>query len=178
MRIDLDQAFAAIDAANGDDAKAREQGRRATHWLHRLDPSPSAAVELAARAHHLRRGTIARSSFPDGRVGYRRWRAAQKAALASSMSEALVGLPDDVVARAVALAQRDGLGTDPETQLVEDAACLVFCESDLVLLLDKLGADRTLDALRKTVPKMSAAAVALVAEATPAGPTADLLSRL
>lgn len=186
----LDAAFAAIDAANDADrtqvtwqgvlvAKARLQGERASHWLGRLATEPAPAVQLAARGHHLRRFAIPRTTYPDGRVGYRRWRAAQKEALADALIEVLtpVGVDATTLARAIQLAQRAGLGSDPETQLVEDAACLVFLETDLADLLARLGTDKTVDAIRKTLPKMSEQAIALAAEAAPAGAALDAVLR-
>ncbi len=187
----LATAFTAIDEANEADpsrvewqgrllAKARLQGERATYWLDQLDPTASSAVQVAARAHHLRRFALPRSSQPDGRVGYRRWRAAQKTAVAEEIDALLrpLGIADATLTRAIALAQRVGLGTDPETQLVEDAACLVFCETDLIELLAKIGEDKTADAIRKTLPKMSAAAITLAPSATPDGPARSLLLRV
>jgi len=184
----LDAAFAAIDAANNEDPvhiewkgasvpKARLQGERATYWLGELTDDPTPAVQLASRAHHLRRFAIPRATFPDGRVGYRRWRNAQKAAVADALADVLTpaGIDTVTVNRTIELAQRTDLGTDPETQLVEDVACLVFCETDLLELLERLGPEKTADAVRKTLPKMSAAAIALAPRATPEGEALDVL---
>ncbi len=181
-------AFNAIDAANDHDPtqvdwkgtlvpKARLQGELATKWLTQLAPEASNAVQLAARGHHLRRWAIPRSWHPDGKLGYNRWRAAQKAALAASFLEVLapVGVAEFTISRATALAQRVGLGSDPETQRVEDVACLVFCETDLADLLDKLGPERTLVAIERTTAKMSREAFALVLAAVPEGPARALL---
>jgi hypothetical protein len=174
-------AFAAIDAANGADParvlwdgsehpKAELQGRRASFWLQRLAPGAPAATRIAVRAHHLRRFAIPRSSYPEGRAGYHRWRSAQKAAVARELAALLgpIGVPDDVLERAISVAQRTGLGSDPGAQLVEDCACLVFCETDLEELAGRIGEDKTIDAIAKTLRKMSAAAIALAGEATPA----------
>jgi hypothetical protein len=186
----LAEALAAIDAANDADptrvvwqgvavAKARLQGERASHWLARLAPDAPEAVQLAVRGHHLRRFAIPRTTYPDGRVGYLRWRAAQKAALAEAFTATLapVGVDAATIAAAVRLAQRTGLGTDPETQLVEDAACLVFLETDLADLRARLGTDKTVEAIRKTLTKMSDRAVALAADAAPPGPALDAVRR-
>src|SRR3546814_21057114 len=43
-------------------------------WVQRLDPTADEAQLLAARASHLRRWSIARTSYPEGRAGYLRWR--------------------------------------------------------------------------------------------------------
>jgi hypothetical protein len=187
----LGGCFAAIDAANAEDPaslnwmgksvpKALLQGQRATVWLERLDPSAGAAPQLAARAHHLRRFAIPRSSYPEGRPGYLKWRRDQKAAHAAELAELVrpLGIADDVIERAGDLIQRKGLGTDPETQLIEDVACLVFCETDLDELLAKLGEEKTAAAIIKTANKMSLAGLALAPEATPEGPGRDLLVSL
>ena len=44
------------------------------------------------------------------------------------------------IARVQALIRREGLGSDPDTQLVEDAACLVFIETQLVTTAADAGA--------------------------------------
>jgi Domain of unknown function (DUF4202) len=189
--VDRSAAFAAIDAANSEDPvslvwegraipKALLQGQRATVWLARLDPLAGAAAQLAARAHHLRRFAIPRASYPEGRPGYLKWRRDQKAAHAAALDELVrpLGISAEVIERAGDLIQRKGLGTDPETQMIEDVACLVFCETDLDELLAKLGEEKTASAIVKTANKMSAAGLALAAEATPAGPGRDLLVRL
>lgn len=175
---DLTRAFAAIDTANAEDPtsvpwegspvpKALLQGRLATVWLDRLVPHANDGVRLACRAHHLRRWAIPRSSYPDGRPGYLRWRRDQKTAHAEALRGLLEPLEvaDATVSHACRLVQRADLGSDPDAQAVEDVACLVFCQTDLDDLLARLGPQRTADAVVKTTRKMSAAAVALVPDA-------------
>jgi hypothetical protein len=184
-------AFAAIDAANAADPvalmwagqpvpKALLQGQRATVWLARLDPEATIAAQLAARAHHLRRFAIPRATYPEGRPGYLRWRRDQKAAHAAALADLArpLGIAEPVIERAGELIIRKGLGTDPETQLIEDVACLVFCETDLDELLAKLGEEPTAAAIIKTAAKMSSAALALAPEAAPQGPGRTLLTSL
>lgn len=167
----------AIDLANAADPhlvewqgalhpRAQLQGILASHWLKRLSPSPSPAVEIAARAHHLERWAIARDSYPAGRSGYLRWRAALKKHHAEALARVLtpVGVDRLVLARAQELVQRAGLGRDPDAQLIEDVACLVFVETDFAALASRLDHDKLVNAVQKTVKKMSADAVALTAE--------------
>ena len=61
-----------------------------------------------------------------------------------------------------ALIRRDHLATDPGAQAVEDAACLVFLETQLTSTAAKLDHDHMLDVIRKTARKMSPAALAAV----------------
>ena len=172
-----DDAVAAIDAANAGDPTAIAvrgaveplalvHGRLATEWVERLRRGAPEPVLLAARAHHLRRWEVPRSSYPEGRPGYLRWRRDQKARHATDVAAILgpAGYDDTEIARVQALIKREGLGTDPDTQLVEDAACLVFVETQLVSTAATLEPDHMVTVLQKTAGKMSAAAIALLAD--------------
>ena len=172
------RAIEAVDAANALDPNvisfsgneyplALLQGQRASLWLERLDPAASDAARIAARAHHLRRWTVNRSAYPEGRVGYHRWKKAAKDVHAVALAEITVGtgLGDAVLLRSQMLVRRIGLGTDPETQVVEDCACLVFLETQFETLIDKIGRDPVVDAVRKTLKKMSPAAIQLAGDA-------------
>src|SRR5688572_7586076 len=80
-----ERARAAFDALNAEDP-VREiengqerprlllQAERLSAWVDRLDPRASEALRLAARCQHLERWKIPRTDFPDGRVGYLKWR--------------------------------------------------------------------------------------------------------
>ena len=194
VRSDLTAAFAAIDAANAVDPniiewhderwpRAQLQGILATEWAETIDPRASDDVLLATRAHHVRRWTIARDSYPEGRVGYLRWRRALKDVHADVVAEILppAGVSADVVARVQALVRKEGLGKDPDTQLVEDAICLTFLETQFEALAGRLDHDRLVTTVQKTVAKMSDRAVTLVAHTriSPAARAAldDALSR-
>jgi hypothetical protein len=163
-------ALAAIDAANADDPnvitvggverpKELAHAELMTAWVRALDPDCSDEQLLAARAHHLRRWTIPRDSYPDGRSGYLRWRTALKRQHAEDVGAILrdAGYDDDAVARVQAIVRKQGLGQDPAVQVHEDALCLVFLETQFDELADKLGDDKTIDVLQKTAKKMSPA---------------------
>ena len=81
MTGQLTSTIAAIDTANrldpnlyDGDPLAYVQGRAASRWLDELTDSPSDALLLAVRAHHLRRWELTRDSYPEGRAGYLKWR--------------------------------------------------------------------------------------------------------
>ena len=167
-RIRFEQAVAAIDAANADDPHRVEfrgesrpkelvHAELMTAWVRRLDPEATEAQLLAARAHHLRRWTVPRNTFPEGRVGYRRWRAAQQERHAEEVAEILfdVGFDEGTVSRVGAIIRKQDLGEDPQVQVHEDALCLVFLQTQVDSLLDRLGDDKSADVLRKTLAKMS-----------------------
>jgi hypothetical protein len=170
-----DAAVEMIDSANAEDPTqilvrgdlmplALAHGRLAAGWVPQLVTDPDDALLLAARAHHLRRWELPRAGYPAGRPGYLRWRRDQKARHARDVAAILVisGCRPDVVERTQALVRRDGLGTDPGAQVVEDAACLVFIETQLVDVADRFERDHLLEVIRKTARKMSPAALALV----------------
>lgn len=170
---DLAAAAAAIDAANAEDPTtvvvdgeaqplALAHGTLAVEWLVQLDPGASAAQQLAARAHHLRRWQSPRADFPAGRAGYLRWRAAAKRRHAEELGTILdaAGFTADEVARAQQLIRKEGLGTDPAAQAHEDAACLAFVATQLDAVAEQLGDEKTVEVLAKTARKMSAAGLA------------------
>jgi hypothetical protein len=166
----LAAALAAIDAANADDPnlitvdgverpKELAHAELMTRWVRTLDPQCSDEQVLAARAHHLRRWTIPRASYPDGRSGYLRWRTALKRQHAEEVGAILreAGYDDESVARVQAIVRKRGLGHDRAVQVHEDALCLVFLETQFDELARKMGNDRMVDILQKTAKKMSSA---------------------
>jgi hypothetical protein len=171
------RAFAAIDAANADDPnritvrgverpKELAHAELVTEWVRALRPDASDELLLAARAHHLRRWTVPRSSYPVGRAGYLRWRRDLHEQHARDVGEILasVGYDGDAVARVQDIVRKRGLGRDPEVQALEDALCLVFLETQFHDLAARLDAEKVDGVVRKTVAKMSPEAVALIAD--------------
>jgi len=157
-----DAASAAIDRANAEDPKNDEllYGRRMVDWVRKLAPGASEELLLAARAQHVRRWTVPRSTYPDGRSGYLRWREGLKKlhadALAAIMTEA--GYGAGAVAKARSLLVRKNLADDAEGQTLEDAACLVFLQFEFPGFSAKTEPDKMVDILRKSWAKMSPAA--------------------
>ena len=170
MTADLVAAFAAIDAANtGDPATVVVRGERrskeqahaemAVEWIHRLVDDPSDALLLAARAHHVRRWEVPRSSEPSGRAGYLRWKRGLQQHHADVAARVLTeaGVARDTVERVQALVRKEHLRTDPEVQALEDALCLVFVETQFGELAEQLGEDHMVEVVAKTLRKMTPA---------------------
>jgi hypothetical protein len=173
----LAAAIAAIDAFNAADPKrvlvdGREvadcvhYAERMTIWIERLNPVVSDALRLAARAQHIGRWTIPRTKYPDGVAGYNRWRRD----LARFHAETAGGILADAgydaatIARVGALIRKEGLGRDPETQALEDAACLTFLETGFDEFSRRHPDDKVVDIVRKTWRKMSPQGRALAME--------------
>ncbi len=162
------QAIGRFDAANREDpnrevADGVEQpkellyARRMTACLDRFGPDASEPVRLAARCQHIRRWTVPRTDYPEGRDGYRRWRTDLARFHASTAAAILrdVGYDDAVVARVESLLKKERLKTDPAVQLLEDVICLVFLEHYLSDFVPKHDEEKLLGVLRKTWRKMS-----------------------
>lgn len=180
----------AIDACNAQDPnvlvvdgvgrpKELVHAERMSRWLVVLDPAADPAQQLAARGHHLRRWVSPRSSFPDGRAGYLRWRTEHKKRQAAELGDLLaeVGVPADEIERVRAIVAKQGLGTDPAAQTHEDALCLVFLESQFDELTDKLGDEHMVEVVRRTARKMSPRALELAGTLPFSAHGAEVLAR-
>ena len=158
-RFQFDTAIAAIDAANAADPNpvTREHPQLVTDWVHRLVPDPSEELLLAARAHHLRRWEVPRSTYPEGRAGYLRWRRDLHERHASDVAVILreCGYDVSVIERVQAIVRKRGLGSDPDVQTLEDAMCLVFVATQFSELAARTERARMVDVTRKTLAKMS-----------------------
>ena len=173
----LGQVIAAIDAANADDPntllidgverpKELAHAELMTEWVGRLDPNATEEQLIAARAHHLRRWSLPRSAYPEGRAGYLRWRtelSKQHAAEAGELAAA-AGYDEASVARVQQIIRKQGLASDPAVQAHEDALCLVFLQTQLDATIGRLGAEKVVDVVVKTIRKMSPEAVALAGD--------------
>jgi hypothetical protein len=163
-------AIAAIDAVNAESPTGVEPDHavRVTGWVRRLRPDAGEALLLAARAHHIRRWTVPRSSYPDGRAGYLKWRRDLHEVHAREVAAVLTdaGYDDTTVARVQELVRKRNLAKDPEVQVLEDALCLVFIQTQYDELAAKLEPEKMDEVVRKTLAKMSDRGRALAAELT------------
>jgi hypothetical protein len=171
-------AIAAFDAANSEDPNREVQdgveqpkelayARLMSVWLDRLAPHASEALRLAARAQHIRRWTIPRSEYAMDRAGYLLWRTALAKFHAEAAGEILreSGYDEETIRRVGSLIRKERLKLDPEAQLLEDVACLVFLENYFADFASHRDEPQVVDIVRKTWKKMSerghAAALAL-----------------
>jgi hypothetical protein len=151
----------------------------ATEWVTRLAPDADEALLLAARGHHLRRWTMPRASYPPGRSSYLKWRAALHQQHARELGEILVaaGYDEMTVVRVQALVRKERLGrpgADPAVQVLEDALCLVFLETQLGDVATRLEPETLTRVIVKTAAKMSDAGRACIPD-LPLGPGARRL---
>jgi hypothetical protein len=158
----FERALAAIDAVHAEDPeqegsepKELVYARRMSAWLGKLAPDASEPLRLAVRCQHLRRWAIARSDYPEGKIGYLRWRKEEALAHAALAGEILGRAGYDDVKGVQSLIKKERIKHDPEAQLLEDTACLVFLEHELAAFAAKHPETKVVEILRKTWPKMS-----------------------
>jgi hypothetical protein len=164
----FNRALQAIDAANAQDPNLEDwegaphpkellYGRRMTECLERICPEASEVLRLAARGQHIRRWEIPRSGYPANREGYLRWRTRLYGFHGEQLGLIMAGAgyDDGSVQRVKRLLSKRDLRTDPESQTLEDTACLVFLEHYFATFA--LGQDepKLIDIVRKTWKKMS-----------------------
>ncbi len=131
--------------------------RRMTHWLEVLEPGASEALQLAARCQHIRRWTVPRSEYPEGKLGYKTWRS-ELTIFHGEQAERVLrgcGFETGLIQRVKDLLQKKGLKTDPEVQTLEDVICLVFLENEFAGFASKHSEEKMHTILRKTWAKMS-----------------------
>ena len=172
-----------IDAAHAADPKHTADGRpaelvyadRVEAWVARLVPDAPPRLRLAARCQHLERWSVARTAYPLDRAGYHAWRRSLYAKQAARARELLLqaGVPAAEGDEAAVWVSKTGLKTNPGTQALEDAACLVFLENEIAAFAEQhreYSRDKFIDILRKTWRKMSPPAQTLARGLTlPAG---------
>jgi tRNAThr (cytosine32-N3)-methyltransferase len=160
-----------IDAAHAADPKRADDGRpaelvyaeRMEAWVRRLVPAATPLLRLAARCQHLERWTVPRESFPPGKPGYLAWRRSLYVKQAGRAQELLLaaGVLAAEAGEVALWVAKSGLKTNPGTQALEDAACLVFLENEISSFAAQHAdypPEKFVDILRKTWRKMSPAA--------------------
>jgi ketosteroid isomerase-like protein len=173
-------ALAAIDDANAADPtivtvrdvtgpKEIVHAGLVSEWVLRLKPDAGDALVLASRGHHFRRWTMPRASYPAGRAGYLRWRKDLHQQQARELGVVLVdaGYDPETIAQVQAIVRKDGLARAAEgddVQVLEDAMCLVFLETQLAEIVARLDPEKLPGVITKTAAKMSASGRALIAE--------------
>jgi tRNAThr (cytosine32-N3)-methyltransferase len=151
-------------------------------WVRTLVPDAPEILRLAARCQHLERWTTPRASYPMDKVGYHAWRRGlyvKQAERARALLTA-AGVSEAEAAEVATWVSKTGLKTNAGTQALEDAACLVFLENEIVDFATThpdYTEEKYIDILKKTWRKMSPAAqTAALALELPA-PIAALVRR-
>ena len=165
----LDQALAAIDAANAADPRLDPAtgepeellyGRRMSQEQAQLYPDAGDALRIACRGQHVERWLLPRNAFPEGREGYLAWRSEQGRRHAARVTQIMAdaGYPPAEVEAAGRMLRKEGIKRDPEVQALEDVACFTFIRHYLGDFATTQDAEALLRIVQKTARKMSPAA--------------------
>lgn len=172
MTTAYERAVALIDAANAEDPRMdtdydgqqvpREllYGRRMVEMLERYAPEADEVMKLAVRAQHIQRWKTPRESYPMTREGYLQWRTGLYKFHAETAGRLVkeAGYDDAAVERVKQAVGKRGLKVNPDTQLLEDVADLVFIEHYMLAFAQQkpeYSEEKWLDIIRKTWKKMS-----------------------
>lgn len=166
----FDKAFALFDAANAQDPNLEEgqpkellYAQRMTDMIKRFAPDASEAAQLAVRAQHIKRWTVPRNSYPMNKEGYLAWRSGLYKFHADTAGELMheAGYDDAMIEQVKKAVSKRGIKVNPDTQLLEDIANLVFIEHYMLGFAGTkpdYNEAKWLDIIRKTWSKMSKSA--------------------
>ena len=161
-----------IDAANSEDPN-REVDETGKSWpkellyaqrmsdiLQRYAPKADEICQLAIRAQHIQRWKSQRSDYPMDRIGYLKWRTDLYKFHADTLGVlmAQAGYASAEVERAKLMVGKKGIKSNPDTQLLEDVADLVFIEHYMLAFATKhpeYSEDKWIEIVQKTWKKMS-----------------------
>jgi tRNAThr (cytosine32-N3)-methyltransferase len=160
-----------IDHAHSADPNRTPEGRpaelvyadRMENWVTQVAAEPTELLRLAARCQHLERWLVPRASFPEGKPGYFAWRRSLYAKQAERARALLLeaDVPTTDAEEVATWVSKTGLKTNPGTQALEDAACLVFLENEISAFAAQHAdypREKFIDIIRKTWRKMSSRA--------------------
>lgn len=164
----LERAVAAFFKVHAEDPRRIEKGEhfvpwsvlyheRMLSWLNQMEPEAGEALRLAVTSQHIRRWQSPRTDYPEGKLGYKKWRRELAVFHGEQAGEILSGLgyEAEVIQRVKDLLTKKDLETDAETQTLEDVACLVFLENRLTEFAEEHEAPKVAAILSKTWAKMS-----------------------
>jgi len=164
----FNQAIALFDAANAQDPNQDEgepkellYARRMTDMIGRFAPDASEVAQLAVRAQHIQRWLVPRSNYPLGKPGYFAWRTGLYRFHAETAGKLMqqAGYAEAMIEQVKSAVSKQGIKTNPDTQMLEDVTSLVFIESYMLGFAGQHAEyteEKWLDIIRKTWRKMSA----------------------
>ncbi|MET0048762.1 MAG: DUF4202 domain-containing protein [Sedimenticola sp.] len=167
----LEKTIELIDAANSEDpnmesADGREwpkellYSHRMTDMLNRYRPDADEVGQISIRAQHIQRWKSPRDAFPMNRQGYLQWRTQLYKFHGNTAAElmAQAGYDDESMERVRKAIGKKAVKVNPDTQLLEDVAALVFIEDYMQAFADKhpeYDEAKWIDIIQKTWKKMS-----------------------
>jgi hypothetical protein len=177
MPENLQEMYQKIDRINQQDPRVETvegenvpkewiYGLRMTNWLERLDPNANDAVKIAVRGQHIARWEIPRTKYPNGKSGYYQWRTRLYQFHGEKLAELMreVNCPEESIQQVQQILLKKDMKTNPDTQIVEDVAALVFLSFHLEAFAHRpdMTPEKVISIIRKTWGKMSDSARKMV----------------
>ncbi|MDH5182736.1 MAG: DUF4202 domain-containing protein [Gammaproteobacteria bacterium] len=137
-------------------------GQRMSEMLERFAPASDEIAKLAIRAQHIQRWKSPRSDYPMDRTGYYQWRTQLYQFHADTVAELMLqaGYDAQAIGRVKDMVGKKGIKLNPDTQLLEDIANLVFIEHYMLDFAGKhpeYSEEKWIEIIQKTWKKMSEA---------------------
>ena len=137
----LDKVLTAIDAVNQADPnstiidnqsqpKELVYGRYMTACLNQYWPDANENLQIAVRAQHIKRWYLKRNEFPEGKQGYFTWRKELGKFHAELAKQLMLenGYDESDAEKTACIIRKEKLKSNPDSQTLEDVACLVFLQ--------------------------------------------------
>jgi len=168
----LEIAISLIDEANSKDPnhETDNEGKtwpkeslysfRMSDMLQRYRPDADDAVKIGVRAQHVERWKSSRQDYPEGRQGYLQWRANLYKFHAQTAGNfmAKAGYDEETIERVKKAVGKRAVKVNPDSQMLEDVASMVFIEHYMQSFADKhpeYSEEKWIDIIQKTWKKMS-----------------------
>ncbi|WP_339686144.1 DUF4202 domain-containing protein [uncultured Pseudoalteromonas sp.] len=167
----LNQVITLIDQANSQDPnteiynaqslpKESLYATRMSEMLARFNPNADELMQIAVRGQHIERWQSPRSNFAMNKQGYHQWRSALYIFHASRVIKLMqqVGFNEAQQQRVYAAVAKQDIKRNPDSQLVEDIASLVFIEHYMLAFTSTkpdYDEQKWLGIIRRTWQKMS-----------------------
>jgi len=152
-----------VDSENKEWPKELLYSHHMSDMLERFAPESDEEMKLAIQAQHIQRWKSPRSDYPMNRKGYHQWRTALYTFHANTVAALMeqAGYAEDSLERVKQAVGKKALKKNPDTQLLENIAALVFIEHYMLEFAGKhpeYDEAKWIDIIRKTWRKMSPAA--------------------
>lgn len=164
----LDTVLTAIDTINSEDPntttvdgntqpKELLYGHYMSVCIDKYWPEADELLQIAVRAQHIKRWHLKRIEFDAGKAGYLRWRIEQGKFHAALTKSLMLdnGYSEDESETTAKLLRKEKLKSNPDTQTLEDVACLVFLQYYFDEFAAKHKEEKIIRILQLTWRKMS-----------------------
>ncbi len=160
-------------------AKELIYGQRMSECLNAYWPKASEYLHIAVRAQHIKRWHLKRSEFAQGRAGYLQWRKSLGVFHAQLTHELMLeqGYQQDEADKTAAIIRKEKLKSNPDSQTLEDVACLVFLQHYFAPFAAKHTDEKVIRILQKTWRKMSEQARGIALSFSLPKPLAELVEK-